>query len=109
MLRKSTLSVIVSMALVGAMVPSALAAITIEPAVYGSHRWLRNPIIVSLSTSLDSPPSNIAKGSDVRAAVQRALATWSEAAGIQFLETTTSNEKISPSNDGDGVNLITVS
>src|SRR5689334_6698927 len=109
MLRKSTISVIVSIALVAATVPSALAAMTIEPGGYASHRWLRNPIIVSLSTSLDSPPSNIAKGSDVRAAVQRALQGWSDAAVILFLETTTSNEKISPSSDGDGVNLITVS
>src|ERR1043165_7846520 len=109
MLRKSTISVVVSIALVAAMAPSVLAATTIEPASFGTHRWLRNPIIVSLSSSLASPPPNIAKGSDVRAAVQRALERWSEAAGIQFLETTTSNEKISPSNDGDGVNLITVS
>jgi hypothetical protein len=109
MLRKSTASVVVSIALVAAMLPSALAATTIEPVGYGAHRWLRNPIIVSLSTSFDSPPTNIKEGTDIRAAAQRALQSWSEAAGIQFLETTTSNEKISPSNDGDGVNLITVS
>lgn len=109
MLRKSAASVVVSIALVAAMLPSALAETTIEPGGYGSHRWLRNPIIVSLSTSFDSPPANIRKGTDVRAAAQRALQSWSDAAGIQFLETTTSNEKISPSNDGDGVNLITVS
>src|SRR5262245_23342118 len=109
MLRKSTASAVLSIALIASMCPTAFAATTIEPASFGTHRWLRNPIIVSLSTSLDSPPANIAKVSDVRAAVQRALDRWSEAAGIQFLETTTSNEKISPSNDGDGVNLITVS
>ncbi|HEV8139399.1 MAG TPA: matrixin family metalloprotease, partial [Pyrinomonadaceae bacterium] len=109
MLRKSTASVVVSIALVAAMFPSASAETTIEPAGYASHRWLRNPIIVSLSTSFDSPPANIRTGTDVRAAAQRALQSWSDAAGIQFLETTTSNEKISPSNDGDGVNLITVS
>lgn len=109
MLRKSAASIIVSIALVAAMLPSALAATTIEPVSYGAHRWLRNPIIVSLSTSFDSPPANIKDGTDVRAAAQRALQSWSDASGIQFLETTTSNEKISPSNDGDGVNLITVS
>jgi hypothetical protein len=108
MLRKPAASVVVSIALVAAMLPNVLAAPT-EPAGYGSRRWLRSPIIVSLSSSFDSPPTNIRKGTDVRAAAQRALQSWSEAAGIQFLETTTSNEKISPSKDGDGVNLITVS
>ena len=109
MLRKSAISFVVLVALVAAIVPRTFAVTTIEPASFGAHRWLRNPIIVSLSTSLDSPPANVAKGSDVRAAVRRALQSWSDAAGIQFLETTTSNEQISPANDGDGVNLITVS
>ena len=109
MLRKSAASIIVSIALAATTLPSAWAATTIEPVGYGAHRWLRNPIIVSLSTSFDSPPANIKKDTDVRAAVQRALQSWSDAAGIQFLETTTSNEKVSPSNDGDGVNLITIS
>ena len=109
MLRKSAAPVVLSIALVAAMLPSASAATTIEPVGYGAHRWLRNPIIVSLSISFDSPPANIKKGTDVRAAAQRALQSWSDAAGVQFLETTTSNEKISPPNDGDGVNLITVS
>jgi hypothetical protein len=109
MLRKPALSVVLSMALVAAVLPAASADTTVEPAGYGGHHWLRNPIIVSLSNSCDSPPANIRKGTDVRGAAQRALQSWSDAAGIQFLETTTSNEKISPSTDGDGVNLITVS
>ncbi len=109
MLRKSAASFVVSIALVAATLTRVAAATTIEPAIFGAHRWLRNPIIVSLSTSFDSLPANIKKGTDVRAAAQRALQSWSDVAGIQFLETTTSNEKISPSNDGDGVNLITVS
>jgi hypothetical protein len=109
MLRKPAASVVVSIALVAAMLPNAWAAATTEPIGFGSHRWLRSPIIVSLSSSFDSPPANIKKGADVRAATQRALQSWSEAAGIQFLETTTSNQKISSPNDGDGVNLITVS
>jgi hypothetical protein len=109
MLRKSAISFVVLIALVAAIVPHTFAARTIEPGSFSAHRWLRNPIIVSLATSLDSPPANVAKGSDVRAAVRRALQSWSDAAGIQFLETTTSNEQISPANNGDGVNLITVS
>lgn len=109
MLRKSAASVAISIALFATMLPTASASTTIEPSGFGAHRWLRNPIIVSLSGSLDSPPANVAKGTNVRAAVQRAMQSWSDAAGIQFLETSTSNEKISPANDGDGVNLITVS
>jgi matrixin len=109
MLRKSAASAVVSIALIATTLPSALAVTTIEPVGYGAHRWLRNPIIVSLSTSIGSPPANIKKGTDVRAAAERALQSWSAAAGIQFLETTTSNEKISPATDGDGVSLITVS
>lgn len=109
MLRKSAAPAVISIALIASMLQTASAATTIEPASFGAHRWLRNPIILSLSTSLDSPPPNVAKGSNVRAAIQRALQSWSEAAGIQFLETSTSNERISPANEGDGVSLITVS
>jgi hypothetical protein len=109
MLRKSAASAVISITLMASMSPAAFAETTVEPASVGIHRWLRNPIIVSLSTSLDSPPPNCAKGSDVRAAVQRALLSWSAAAGIQFLETSTANERISPANEGDGVSLITVS
>ena len=107
--RRKLASALLSIALVAAALPSASTAATIEPAGYGAHHWLRNPIIVSFSSSLDSLPSNIKAGSDVRAAVRRALESWSEAAGIQFLETNSTNEKISPANDGDGVNLITIS
>jgi hypothetical protein len=109
MLRKSTVSFVVSIALLAAIVPRTSAATEIGPVSFSAHRWLRNPIIVSLSTSLDSPPANVKSGSDARAAVRRALATWSDAAGVQFLETNSPNEKMSPANDGDGVNLITIS
>jgi len=106
---RTSAPVLISIALIVAILPIAAGASTLEPAGYGGHRWLRNPIIVSLSSSLDSLPSNIKPGSDVRAAVRHALQSWSDAAGIQFLETNSTNEKISPANDGDGVNLITIS
>lgn len=107
--RRKLASALLSIALIAALVSSASAAATIEPAGYAPHHWLRNPIILSLSSSLDSLPSNIKAGTDVRAALRRALQSWSDAAGIQFLETNSTNEKISPPNDGDGVNLITIS
>jgi hypothetical protein len=74
-----------------------------------ARRWLRRPIIISLSTSLRSPPPNVKADSDVLGAVRRALQSWSAAADIQFLETTSTTEAISPVNAGDGVNLITIS
>lgn len=74
-----------------------------------ARRWLRSPIIVAFSRSLNSPPPNIKVGSDVTGAARRALQHWAAAANIQFLETAASETSISPSNAGDGVSLITVS
>ena len=110
MIRKLPGLIILSIALVAAIVPDrASSAASFEPGSYGAHRWLRNPIIVSLSTSLDSAPPNIKDGSDMTGAARRALKSWSDATGIQFLETTSSIETMSRTNDGDGVNLITAS
>lgn len=73
------------------------------------RRWLRKPVIISFSPSLTSPPANIKPDSDVLGALHRAMQSWTNAADIQFLETSTSTENISPLHDGDGVNLITLS
>jgi hypothetical protein len=72
-------------------------------------RWLTKPIIVSFSTSLYSPPSNIKAGSDVIGALHNALAHWTKAGDVQFLETSSTAQTISPHNAGDRINLITVS
>ncbi|HEY8205073.1 MAG TPA: matrixin family metalloprotease, partial [Pyrinomonadaceae bacterium] len=112
MIRKLPGLFVLAMALVAGILPghgSSAASASPEPTSFGEHRWLRNPIIVSLSSSMDAPPPNIKPGSDVKAAVQHALQSWSDAAGIQFLETSSANETISPVNEGDGVNLLTVS
>ena len=74
-----------------------------------ARRWLRRPIIVAFSSSLNSPPPNIKAGSDVIGAARRALDHWASVANVQFFETRSSAQAISPSNSGDGVNLITVS
>jgi len=73
------------------------------------RRWLRKPIIISFSPSLASPPANIKPDSDVLGALRRAMQSWANAADVQFLETSTSTETISPPHDGDGVNVITLS
>src|SRR5438874_10719573 len=74
-----------------------------------AHRWLAHPIIVSFSTSLLSPPPNVKPGTDVIGAVRRALQSWTSAADIEFLETTSTVQTVSPTDAGDGVNLITMS
>ena len=74
-----------------------------------ARRWLERPIIVAFSTSLNSPPTNIKPGSDLIGAVRRALHRWASIADIQFLETSSTAQTISPQNAGDRVNLITVS
>jgi hypothetical protein len=74
-----------------------------------ARRWLVKPIIVAFSSSLSSPPSNIKTGSDVMGAARRALERWATVADIQFLETRSTAQTISPQNAGDRVNLITVS
>jgi hypothetical protein len=74
-----------------------------------ARRWLTQPIIISLSTSLASPPPNIKAGSDVIGAVRRALRHWSSISNAQFFETSSAVQTISPASAGDHVNLITVS
>jgi hypothetical protein len=74
-----------------------------------ARRWLARPIIVAFSTSLSAPPLNIKSGSDVIGAARRALDRWANVANIQFFETRSTAQTISPPNAGDGVNLITVS
>ena len=71
-------------------------------------KWPSNTIKIALSNSLSSPPSNIKPGSDVLGAARRALAHWSEAVNLQFVETSSDALNISPSGQGDGVSLITV-
>jgi hypothetical protein len=71
-------------------------------------KWPTRTIKIALSRSLYSPPANIKQGSDVLGATRRALARWSEAANIQFSETSSELLAISPSGEGDRVNLITV-
>src|SRR5262249_23866038 len=65
------------------------------------RRWLTHPIIIAFSASLVSPPSNIKSGSDVLGAARRALQHWSSVADIDFLETSSSLQTISPQSAGD--------
>jgi hypothetical protein len=71
-------------------------------------KWLKKTINVALSTSLTSPGANIKPGSDVLGAARRAMSRWSNVANIQFVETASTAQSISPAAGGDGVSLITI-
>lgn len=111
MVRKS-LTAIVIISLFVAVCPPAGRAYTLQyrdSAGILARRWLTNPILISLSSSLANPPANIKPGSDVLGAARQALRHWSDASGVRFAEVMTSDQVVSPPNTGDGVNLITVS
>src|SRR6266404_2616564 len=72
-------------------------------------RWPASIVYVSLSTSLNDPPSNIKKGSDVLGAVRKAMKHWSSAARVDFVELSSPAQAISSiAGGGDGINLISV-
>lgn len=72
-------------------------------------RWPASTINVAFSTSLSAPQSNIKPGSDIVGALRRALAHWSDAANIRFVESTSNAQSISPAGtSGDGVSLVTI-
>src|SRR5450432_4136801 len=71
-------------------------------------RWLTKKIPVALSASLTTPGPEVKPGSDVLGAVHRAMARWSSVANIQFVESASSAQSISPATAGDGVSLITI-
>src|SRR6185369_6629030 len=103
-------AILALVALLGAYAP--LRAYTVQyrdASGLVARRWLTQPIIISLSTSLASPPENIKGGSDVIGAARRALRHWSSISNVQFFETSSPTQTLSPANAGDHVNLITVS
>ena len=63
---------------------------------------------MAISTSLSSASPAIKPESDVLGAVRRALASWSRAANIKFVEVSSKKESVSPTAGGDGVSLITI-
>lgn len=71
-------------------------------------KWPTRSIRVALSTSLSLASPAIKPESDVLGAVRRALASWSRAANIKFVEVSSKKESVSPTSGGDGVNLITI-
>jgi hypothetical protein len=110
MSRKGLSAVVALFALISA--PAPVRAYTLQyrdNSGIVARRWLARPIIVAFSSSLSSPPANIKTGSDVIGAAHRALEHWTSVADIQFLETRSTAQTVSPPNAGDRINLITVS
>ena len=81
-----------------------------EPALANDLRikWPARTINITLSSSLTEPAGNIAPGADVLGALDRALNSWSVAAGVKFKVQHSKAQSISPANRGDGINLITI-
>src|SRR6267142_4901189 len=105
MSRKGLSAILALFALVSAQAP--LCAYTLQSrdgSGIVARRWLARPIIVAFSNSLSSPPANIKTGSDVIGAARRALESWARVSDIQFLETRSSAQMISPPSTGDRVN-----
>ena len=71
-------------------------------------KWPAKSIQIALSTSLSSPSAAIKPESDVLGAVHRALASWSSAANIKFVEVSSKKQSVSPTSGGDGISLITI-
>lgn len=72
-------------------------------------KWPNHTINVAFSASLYAPPANVKAGSDVVGALRRALANWSEAADVDFVESQSKEQSISAGGgSGDGVSLITI-
>lgn len=71
-------------------------------------KWPAKSIQVALSTSLSLGSPAIKPESDVLGAVHRALASWSRAANVKFVEVSSKKQSVSPTSGGDGVSLITI-
>jgi predicted Zn-dependent protease len=108
MRRLLTALLLVSTTLLSAAPARSYTLQTTEGTTPAQLSWKTRRITVTLSSSLVAPPANIKQGSDLLGAVRRALAHWSAAANIQFVEAASKAESISAVNSGgDGVSLIT--
>ncbi len=71
-------------------------------------RWPSHTINIAFSSALKSPGTGIKLGTDVTAALRRALKRWSSVADINFVITDSAVQSVSPGNKGDGISLITI-
>ncbi len=102
---RPALAIVVLLALGVSSQPSSF-----EPAASNELRikWPTKTITITLSSSLTEPAGNITEGADVLGALDRALNSWSTAAGVKFLVKQSKVQSISPASRADGINLITI-
>jgi hypothetical protein len=106
-MRRIFISLLLASSLLGASAP-------VKPYSYqhadsgAALRWPSSNITVAFSTSLSNPGPNIKPGTDVVAIVRRALQRWALVANINFIETQTSVQSVSPAGGGDGISVITI-
>lgn len=72
------------------------------------YRWRKGTITFSVSSSITSNTANIAAGSDVGGAIDRGIAAWSQVAAVSLRRTSSSEQNVSPSSQGDGASLLTI-
>ncbi|HYX40996.1 MAG TPA: matrixin family metalloprotease, partial [Pyrinomonadaceae bacterium] len=102
-MRRTFISLLLAACLLAAFVPARSYTFQYASNSVLKH-WPSNTITVALSTSLSSPGPNIKPGTDVVGTVRRAMQRWAEAANVQFIETSSSQQDVGQ----DGVNLITI-
>lgn len=102
---KSSFAILIVLAVVSMGYPSAFEP---EPAARRQIKWARKTIPIAISSSLTLPNASVRANSDVTGALHRALAAWSTAADVTFVEVSSNLQSISQGDRGDGINLITV-
>src|SRR6476469_5737816 len=95
-----------------AVVPASAMSIEFEGGMrpeLQNLRWRTSVIRIAVSTSLTSPSPGIKADSDVLGALQRSIASWESATGLEFKIETTDRQNVSPVGmSGGGVSLITI-
>ena len=103
-MRRVFSSLSLSVFMLAACVPAARSYTHQHTSTSIRLRWAVRTIHITLSTSLQNPPGNIAPGSDAVGAALRALRRWSDATNINF---TTEFAAVNATVN-DGRNVITV-
>lgn len=72
-------------------------------------RWRTKVIPIAISTSLLRSAPNVKAGNDLIGALRRSLRAWEDAGGVEFRETFSERQNVSPQGvTGDGISLITI-
>ncbi len=99
------------LALAGFLTASVFASAHLDSGdkVPARLKWNAKVITIAVSSSMTASSPNITRGSDVKGAILRSLATWESAADVRFRVVDSDRLTVSPSGvRGDGVNLITI-